>query len=320
MKPASALVLACLLLLPACVRRPGGPAPGRPEAVSLLGAPLYPPELPHEARQRLEAQLDTARRAYERNPDDADALIWYGRRTAYLGRYHDAIGIFTEGIRRHPRDPRMYRHRGHRWITVRRFGRAASDLQRAARLARGRPDEPEPDGVPSARGVPRSTLQGNIWYHLGLAYYLQGDFARAAWAFRECLGLAQNDDSRVAAADWLYMSLRRLGREAEAAAVLDVVRPGMDVVENASYLRRLRMYRGELPPDSLLDPAGKDALEVATQGYAVGNWHLYHGRRDEAEEVFWRVTAAENWAPFGYIAAEAELRRTLRRKGFRPPR
>ena len=319
MKLASALVLLCLALLPACLPRPGSPASaGRPEAVSLLGQPLYPPELPLETRQRLETQLDSARRAYERNPDDADALIWYGRRTAYLGRYHDAIGIFTEGIRRHPRDARMYRHRGHRWITVRRFDQAVRDLERAARLVRGRPDEPEPDGVPNARGVPLSTLQGNVAYHLGLAHYLRGDFLRAAWGFREALRLARNDDSRVAAADWLYMSLRRLGRDDDARAVLETVRPEMDVVDNASYLRRLRMYRGELPPDSLLDPEGKGALDLATQGYGVGSWYLAQGRRDEAEEIFWRVTAAENWAPFGYIAAEAELRRILRRKGYRP--
>ncbi len=67
----------------------------------------------------MEAAQAAALADWERNPDDADALIWAGRRTAYIGRYREAIGIFSEGIARHPDDARMYRHRGHRYLTVR---------------------------------------------------------------------------------------------------------------------------------------------------------------------------------------------------------
>jgi len=304
------LALACVL--GACVPRVRGPAPaGEPEAKSLLGQPLYSPEQPLEQRQRLEAQLDSARLVYEAHPDSADAILWYGRRAAAAGHYRESISLFTEGIRKHPRDARFYRFRGHRWITVRRFDRAVTDLERAVRLTRGHPDQPEPDVSPGPAG-PLSTLQWNIWYHLGLAYYLRGEFARAAPSFRAALNLSRNDDSRVAAADWLYMSLRRLGRTAEAEAVVRPFGPEVRVVENGSYLRRIRLYRGELPPDSLLDATGRSALETATQAYGVGSWYLYNGRQSEAEAVFWRITSAENWAPFGYIAAEAELRRLTR--------
>jgi hypothetical protein len=126
--------------------------------------------------------------------------------------------------------------------------------------------------------------------------------------------VSQNDDSRVAATDWTYMTLRRMGREQEAAAVLEPIHPGMEIIENAAYYRRLLMYKGLLSPDSLLAQNGQDATSLATQGYGVGNWHLYNGRVDQAEEIFWRVTSAEDWAPFGYIAAEADLRRMLRRR------
>jgi hypothetical protein len=86
----------------------------------------------------------------------------------------------------------------------------------------------------------------------------------------------------------------------------------MVVGENLDNLRHLRLYRGELPPDSILTDEG-DATRFATQGYGVGNWHLYNGRRNEGEAVLWRVVQAENWAPFGYIAAEADLHRMERR-------
>ena len=314
MKPL-ALAPVAALLLAACVpsvRRDPSPQMGRPEAVSLFGNRLYPPELPLERRTRLEAELAEARRAYEARPENADALIWYGRRLGYLGRYRDAVTVFSEGIDRHPRDARMYRHRGHRYITLRRFEHAIRDLRRAAYLTAGQPDRPEPDGMPNAQNVPLSTLQGNIWYHLGLAHYLRGEWGRAAEGFRQALARARNDDSVVAASDWLYMSLRRGGRTAEAARVLERIRRDMRVVENTAYHRRLLLYRGELPADSVLTGEG-DATQLATQGYGVGNWHLYNGRRREAEDILWRVVQAENWAPFGYIAAEADLRRIERR-------
>jgi len=314
-RPALAPIAA--LLLAACVpsvRRDPSPQMGRPEAVSLFGNRLYPPELPLERRTRLEADLAEARRAYEARPGNADALIWYGRRLAYLGRYRDAVDVFSEGIGRHPRDARMYRHRGHRFITLRRFGPAVRDLRHAAILTNRQPDVPEPDGMPNAQNIPLSTLQGNIWYHLGLAHYLRGEWGRAAEAFRQALARARNDDSVVAASDWLYMSLRRGGRTAEAARVLERIRRDMNVIENTAYHRRLLLYRGELPADSVLTGEG-DGTQLATQGYGVGNWHLYNGRRREAEDILWRVVQAENWAPFGYIAAEADLRRLERRRG-----
>ena len=306
---------AALVVAAGCVPRVGsGPGPaGTPEARSLFGQPLYPPELPLDVRQRAEAQLDSARQAYDANPDDADAVLWYGRRMAALGRYREAIGLFTEGMRKHPRDARFYRFRGHRWITLRRFERATADLERAALLLRGRPDEPEPDD-PRGATQATNTLQGSVWYHLGLAYDLRGDCPRAAIGFRTAMGLARNDDARVAAADWLYMSLRRANRPAEAAAVLQQLGTDLRVTESRSYLRRIRLYRGEIPVDSLLDPAGKTNLDIATQSYGAGNWLLYNGKPSEAEAVFWKITSAENWAPFGYIAAEADLRRLVRQQ------
>lgn len=316
MRLATAIALVPAMLLASClgVRR-GPPSPaGYPEATSLLGAPLYALEQPLERRQLLEANLSQAYAGYERDPDNAEAIIWLGRSVAFLGRYRDAIGIFSEGIRKHPDDPRMYRHRGHRWITVREFDLAARDLEQAARLLRRRPDEPERAGLLDSASAPLGTLHFNVWSHLGLAYYLRGDFNRAQYGFRNALAVSTHDDARAAATDWLYMTLRRAGRTEEAASVLASVTAEMNVQGSAAYQRRLLMYRGVIPPDSLLRPNGGDATTLATEGYGVGNWYLYNERPDQAEEIFWQVTSAENWTAFGYIAAEADLRRLLRRR------
>ena len=49
------------------------------------------PNLPPEVRAAYEAKLAEARRAWEHTPDNADSIIWLGRRTAYLGGYREAI-------------------------------------------------------------------------------------------------------------------------------------------------------------------------------------------------------------------------------------
>ena len=284
-------------------------AAGPVEAVSLLGDSLRRPPLSAAAEGRMLTQLDSARRAYEARPESADALIWLGRRTAYLGRYREAIALFTEGIRKHPEDPRMYRHRGHRLISTRQLDSAITDFDRAAALFQGQPDEVEPDGQPNARLIPTSTVQSNTWYHLGLAHYLKGDFARALDAYRECLAVSRNPDMLVATSHWLYMTLRRLGRDEDARAVLDPITPDMDIIENGSYHRLLLLYKGVLRPEQVVEGSGDVALEDATAGYGIGNWHLYNGRVDEAKAVFRRIVATGPWASFGYIAAEAELGR-----------
>jgi len=294
-------------------RHLNGPAGERVvEAISLAGEPLSRTIPPAATLQRMEAQLAEARRAWQHTPNDADSIIWYGRRTAYPGRFHDAIRIFSDGIARHPADARMYRHRGHRYISTRQLDRAVADLQRAYELTRDRPDEVEPDGQPNARNIPTSTLKGNIRYHLALAYYLSGDFDKALPFYQEDVAASRNNpDMLVASSHWLYMTLRRLGRTREAQQVLAPIHRGLDVIENGSYHRLLLLYKGELSEGDLLKEFGSDGgLDDITTAYGVGNWHLYNGRRDRAEQVFRRITSARaQWASFGYLAAEAELAR-----------
>ena len=279
-----------------------------PEATSLSGKPLHRIDL-GAAGKSLEANLAQAEKDLAANPKSADAIIWMGRRLGYLWRYQDAIKMFSRGIAEHPSDPRMYRHRGHRYITVRRFDDAIADFEKAASLIKGSKDEIEPDGQPNPAGKPRSTLHFNIWYHLGLAYYLKGDFAKALSAYQECMKVSDNDDSITATSDWLWMTLMRLNRKAEAAKVLERITPKMDILENGSYHRRLLMYKGLEKPEALLDPANADGLTLATQGYGVGNWYLVTGDTKRAREIFEKVVAGPNWSAFGYIAAEADLHR-----------
>jgi tetratricopeptide (TPR) repeat protein len=307
---ARATVAALAASLALAPERLAGQAEPPVEATSLLGKPLRRPPVPAAALANHERNLAAARAAWERTPENADSIIWLGRRIAYLGRYREAIEVFTRGIALHPNDARLYRHRGHRYLTVRRIDDAIRDLERAYQLTRGVPDQVEPDGMPNARGIPTSTLQSNIRYHLALGHYLKGEFARALPFYQEDVAASVNPDMLVASSHWLYMTLRRLGRTGEAAAALAPIRADMEIIENGSYHRLLLMYKGELTPEAILTPADRgDAVQDATVGYGVGNWHLYNGRVAEGRAIFERILTGPQWGAFGYLAAEAELAR-----------
>ena len=268
-----------------------------------------PPPIPPQTKIKLEKQLSDAKAHYESNPNSADALIWLGRRQAYLGLFTSAITTFTKGIAKFPNDARFYRHRGHRHITLRQFDLAIADLMKASQLVKGKPDEIEPDGQPNERNIPTSTLQFNIWYHLGLAYYLTGQNQKALDAYRECLKVSQSPDRLVSTTHWLYMTLRRLNRNDEAAKSLEPVTEGMDIIENTSYYRLVLMYKGVLPVERLLEDAQGDSAASHSVLYGVGNWHLYNGRREQAIETFRKIVSSQQWTSFGFIAAEADLKR-----------
>ena len=288
-------------------------APAAPafQAISMLGDTLRVFPLSDAVRTRYEAQLATARRAYLRAPANLDSIVWYARRLGYLGRLRESIEIYTRGLALHPDNPWLLRHRGHRYISVRDFDAAVRDLKRADELTRDKPDEVEPDGQPNAANTPIGTLKSNIGYHLALAYYLKGSWGEAADVAQREVNVATNDDRRVSMAHWLYMALRRAGRTDDAAKVLGPMRRNMRVIENDAYHKLMLLYKGVLPPDSVLtaSPTGELSVQDASAAYGVANWHWYNGRRADAEALWRRIVAGGQWGAFGTIAAEVELSR-----------
>jgi hypothetical protein len=62
-------------------------------------------------------------------------------------------------------------------------------------------------------------------------------------------------------------------------------------------------------PDKLLTPADADDVQIATLSYGAGNWLLVQGDKTGARAWFERATRTDGWPAFGFILAEAELRR-----------
>jgi len=297
------------LVLIAAVSFPAVASDSPRPVVSLTGDTLRPVPLSTAVLEERHTELSGAQAVFDADPDDPDAIIWLGRRNAYLGRYHEAVDIFTRGIALHPDDARMFRHRGHRFITVRKFDDAIADLTWAAELTADREDTIEPDGLPNALNIPTSTLQTNIWYHLGLARYLKGDFAGAAAAYAECVKRSKNNDMLVATLYWYYLSLRRLGHDDEATILLDPVHEEMKIIENDSYFTLLLFFK-EILREVELTTAATDGLRNATVQYGMASWLCFSGDKDRCDELMADIVQTPEWAAFGYIAAEADLCRS----------
>jgi tetratricopeptide (TPR) repeat protein len=315
-----ALVVAAIA---GCGPRAAKPDLSPPEAWSLDGrSPLYRADFPPERRAALERDLDAAVLAYDADPRDESAIIWYGRRLGYLWRFNEAVRIFEHGLAHHPDSFRIRRHLGHRLITLRRFDDAQRMLREAGELVRGMPDETEPDGAPNALNIPTSTTQSNIWYHLGLAHFLEGEYDLALAAYSECLNVSTNDDMWCATAHWTWMTLMRLGRAEEAQRLAARARSDMTIIENGAYHALLMLYRRGNRPAIEFDSRGRAFPVVdrpfgpmgasvrssdAAYAFGVANWYLVHDEVDTALALCRGIVSAGEWPSFGHIAAEAEL-------------
>ena len=270
----------------------------------------YPaPSFSDSVKRSFEANLRSAEKKYQADSTNEEHIIWYGRRLAYLGKYREAIEIYTKGIRINPNNARFYRHRGHRYITLRCYDNAIADLKKAAELIRDQVDEIEADGIPNEKNIPTSTLQTNIHYHLGLAHFLKADNRQALLAWEKCLAISDNDDMKVATLNWLNVVLRKMGRQKEADQHLSEVKADMEIIENHDYFDILFMYKNGNDSKLLGKTQNQESLSNATLGYALGTYYLLKGEREKAKQLFEKVVAGKQWSSFGFIAAEVELAR-----------
>lgn len=274
------------------------------QGYSLTGKPLVstPPG------KRVLSELEAAQKVFMQDPDVVENWIWLGRWTAYSGNYRKAIQIYSEGLKAFPGEPRLFRHRGHRYISIREFDRAIYDFEMAAKLIQGTENIMEPDGMPNAQNIPVSSLHGNIWYHLGLAYYLKGAYQQSLDAFTLGLNSTNNDDNVVSVTHWIYMNNRLLGEEQAALEALEGIKADMNIIENMSYHQLCLFYKGEISEEELLgDELTSSAGDAVL--YGLANWHYYNNDPNRAKEIYEQILKGSGWASFGYIAAENDYLR-----------
>lgn len=251
--------------------------------------------------------LDSARAAVTRAPDDLNATIWLGRFVGYTGDFEQAVGIYTASLATRPDEPWLLRHRGHRYVSLRKFDEAIADLQRAYDLTSGRADEVEPDGMPNPSGIPTSTLKSNIRYHLALAHFLKGNYPAAATFWEEDAKVAANLDHRVAATFWWVLSMARMGDMPRVQEALAPIRADWEIIENGSYHLGLLWMKGQ-KTDAEIRAAMDTPAELQAIGNGMAQWHFAQGRREQATRLVREILATGPSASFGYLGAEALAR------------
>ena len=127
-------------------------------------------------------------------------------------------------------------------------------------------------------------------------------------------------DSVVATSYWLFMTLMRLGMEAEAQEALGQISEDMGIIESTGYLNLLMLFKGERTLEDLLGPSGDAAtLQSTTTSYGLGVWHILNGRVPAAHQMWERILIGRNQcSAFGYMAAEGELARSAIRSPRTP--
>jgi tetratricopeptide (TPR) repeat protein len=236
---------------------------------------------------------DKALAAYERaiqlESNNPDFHVGRAKALARLARHAEAVEECSAALRLKPDSPIALRDRGHYFINLHRVKDAIPDLKRAEKLDK---------------------KDREIYYHLGLAYYIARDFRHAVPAWQSCLSLASKDDDVVSCSAWLYPSLVRAGgHEAETKKVLERITPEMKPKENTAYFDRLMLIKGATTEEEVAKTMDKDGVSKPTVCYSIGLWHLLNGRHSRAKEYFEKAASAEIKYAFGAVAAEAELKR-----------
>jgi tetratricopeptide (TPR) repeat protein len=231
--------------------------------------------------------------AYERaislEPAKADYYVGKGRTLARMRKYDEAFAAYGAALKLEPDNPMVLRYRGHNYVNVKRLDDALADLTKAEAMKKD---------------------ENGIYYHLALAYYLKGEYAKAADAYEGCVRTAPaGDDGPVSCMAWQYLALRRAGRDADAQKILEKVSPDMKVGEGSAYLDRLLLFKGVKTEEEVAKRMQESPLQLATTGYGIGMWHLLNNRPDKAREYFQKATTSDTWQAFGYIASEIELGR-----------
>ncbi len=254
-----------------------------------LAAPALAEGAVFQSKKEHEKALAAFDRAIAVDPANSDAYLLKCRSLSALRRHAEAVDACTESLRLRPDQPETLRDRGHYYLNLGQIEPGLADLQKAASL---------------------TTRDRGVYYHLGLAYYLKGDFPRAAGAYETCVANSGDDAAKVECQAWLLPSLLRSGRKDEAKKLLAAVPAAPIEGHPGNYLDRLLLFRGaKTEAQVAATMSAEGPISEATVGYSIGIWHLLNRREAKAREYFERSVASNYTPAWGYRASEAELKR-----------
>lgn len=206
--------------------------------------------------------------------------------------YLEAIDAFTRLIPDDPFNQLIYKHRGHRHVSISNFDYAEADLVFCLRLF---------------------DKHWQPWHYLALIHYFRGNFDKAAALYDGAMPCAVPDgEYRACIMYWQYLCLYRAGKgEGEKArgllAAMEKDTPNMLEV----YKHQLLLFKGEMRLEELT--ALVDGLAdkyVPAYSYGIAMYHYMNGETAKARAVMEAtVSTAKAWYGVAYLACQADLAR-----------
>lgn len=254
-----------------------------------------------EVQAMLEKDLEIAKAVMAVAPEREDSYSWLGRRYGYLGDFPKAIEVFSEGLKKFPDSYKLYRYRGRHLARNYQFDQAISDYRNAVRLIKDKPDTYEPNGIANALDLTISTFKQNIPYYLAQTSMATGDYETVLSGMDEAINVPvpfAYMEELIPVSMWKYLALRKLGRHAEAEAVIAPIPDEYDLIENDTYHNAVNYLKGLYTRDEFLKTA--DGLGK----YVIAMKDHFEGDNESAAKLWTEIT---NASPRGYWPAEVEL-------------
>lgn len=206
--------------------------------------------------------------------------------------YYEASEVLSELLMQEPFDVRALCQRGHVYIGLRAYKQAAADFELALRVA---------------------PMDYDSLYHIGLCYYLLGDYQTAERYYARCYAAGKTEEDYTAVLDWYWLTLMHLGKTQEANTLLAVVEPDWDCGENEIYFKRLFVYKGISSAEEVLHMARtRSSHEFCTYAYGIAYymWSVL-GERESAKALIAEIaaTTGPQWGGFALQAAEVAMSR-----------
>ncbi len=278
---------------------------------TVFGTPLPPKTQTGRDANLREKQLKNAEERYKIAPQNINNAINYGRKLSNVGLYYESIRVFSEGLDQNPSSFRLLRHRGHRYITIRQFDLAIEDLQRAAFYSRPAKNEVEQDDLGKTSENALSNDKFNIYYYLGIAHYLKGNYDKSISSFKKCATYVDNNDLLVAVTHWFYLTYKKIGNEKAAADLLLPITRKTKVIQNSEYLNLIMVFKGIYEAETVLSYAENDDKSLnPTLAYGVANWYLFRGDIDKSTRIFDLILQNDSWELLEYISTECYIKST----------
>ncbi len=202
-------------------------------------------------------------------------------------RYRDAIAVYTEAIAMNPEDPEAYRQRAARHIATMQPERAISDLKFC---------------------LPLSMEKSDIYYRMGIARYLAGQYLEAMDAEQKAFP-GFDDEMGVAAMFWHTAAAWKAGTE---PTLLKHYRQDMEVGHHTAYHFSMGLAAGETMLEQALERISKEKsdLEYSIMGYGAAMFAEAAGKNDIAKSLLEAVVKRDGfWISYGYLAAWNEVRK-----------